>query len=55
MNATQDAKTQIQEGLDFLSACVDGMSDEQYNWKPSGTSGQSRVYHAIFAMASAIS
>ncbi len=37
MNATQYAKTEIRRALDFLDLWVNGMTDEQYNWKPSGT------------------
>ena len=46
MNATQYAKTEIRQGLDFLDLCVDGMTDEQYNWKPSGTCHRASKLHA---------
>ena len=37
MNATQYAKTEILRALDFLDLWVNGMTDDQYNWKPPGT------------------
>ena len=46
MNATQYAKTEIRQGLDFLDLCVKGMTDEQYNWKPSGTCHPASKLHA---------
>ena len=46
MNATEYARTQIRQGLNFLDLCVYGMTDEQYNWKPSGTCHPASKLHA---------
>ena len=46
MNATQYAKTEILQGLDFLDLCVKDMTDEQYNWMPSGTGHPASKLHA---------
>ena len=46
MNATEFAKSEIRQSLDFLDLCVNGMTDEQYNWKPPGTCHPASKLHA---------
>jgi hypothetical protein len=52
MNAAQYAKDNLESCLGLLNACVGGMDDAQYNWKPGGTANiaaKSHV-HAVTAV-----
>ena len=46
MNATRYAEAEILRALYFIDLWVNGMTDEEYNWKPSGTCHPVSKLHA---------
>ncbi len=46
MQATSYAKQELEQVFDFMGACLQEVTDDQYNWKPAGTCNPIAKLHA---------